>query len=47
MPNELHFMSGMTGFNTIDTNGIALGRVARLASIEVMHRERCVAGDLV
>ena len=47
MPNELHFMSSMAGFNTIDTNGVALGRVARLASIEVMHRERRVAGDLV
>jgi hypothetical protein len=47
MPNELHFMSSMAGFNAIDTNGIALGRVARLASIEVMHRERRVTGDLV
>jgi len=47
MPNELHFMPSMAGFNTIDTNGVALGRVARLASIEVVHRERRVAGDLV
>lgn len=47
MPNELHFMSSMAGFNAIDTNGIALSCVACLASIEVMHWERCIAGDLV
>jgi hypothetical protein len=47
MPNELHFMSSMARFNAIDANCIALGCVARLASIEVVHRERRVAGDLV
>jgi uncharacterized membrane protein len=40
-------MSSMASFNAINTYGVALGRVARLASIEVMHRERRVARYLV
>jgi hypothetical protein len=47
VPDEINFMSSMASFNAIDTNGIAICRVACLTSIKVVHWKRCVTGDLV
>ena len=47
MSNELHVMPGVTYLDAVDADGVAIRCVARLASVEVVHRERRVTGYLV
>lgn len=47
MPYELDHVSIMTSFDTVDTDGIALGGVAGAAAVEIVHGEAGVRGDLV
>lgn len=42
MPNEFDIMSSVAGFYAIDANGISIGRVASLTTIEIVHRKRGV-----
>lgn len=47
MPDELDVMSSMASLDAIDANRIPVRRVAGLASVEVVHREGSVTGDLI
>lgn len=47
MPNKLDVVSRMTGLDAIHADGIAIGGIARLASVEIVHREGGIRGDLV
>lgn len=47
MPDKFHIMSGMARLDAVHTDGIAIGRVARLAPVEIVHRERCVTRNLI
>ena len=47
MSNVLDAVSGVADLDAVDADGILLGGVARLAPVEVVHRERRVARDLV
>ena len=45
--DELHVVTRMTRFDAVDADGVAIGRVARTAAVEVVHGERRVRRDLV
>lgn len=47
MPYKLDVVSRMTGLDAINADGIAIGGVARLAPVEIVHREGGIRGDLV
>lgn len=47
MPDELDVMSLMTDLDAVNANCVAICRVACVAPVEVVHRKRCVRGDLV
>lgn len=47
MTNEFNIVSGMTGFNTIHADRISIGGVARLTSVEIVHRKRGVRRNFV
>lgn len=47
MPYKFNIVSSMASFDAIDADRIAVGRVARLAPIKIVHGERRVTRDLV
>lgn len=47
MSYELHVMASMTILDAVYADGVAVGCVARLAAVEVVHGEGGVAADLV
>lgn len=47
MPDELHVMSLMADLDAVDADRVPIRRIARVAAVEVVHRERCVRGDFV
>lgn len=47
MPDEFDVMTGMASLDAVDADGISVCCVARLAPVEIVHGEGCVAGYLV
>jgi len=47
VPNKFNVVTSVTGFNTVDADGIPIGRIARLATIKIVHWERGVRRYLV
>lgn len=47
MPDELDIMSSMASLDAIHANRIPVCRVAGLTSVEIVHWERRVTGNLV
>lgn len=47
MTNEFNIMASMARFDAVDADCITISRVARLASVEVMHWEWSVARNFV
>lgn len=47
MSDKLDIVSGMTSFDAIHADGISIGRIASLTTIEVVHREGSIAGYLI
>lgn len=47
MSDELHVVSRMARLDAIDADRVAIRGVARLAPVEIVHRERRVTGYLV
>lgn len=47
MSDEFYCMTSMTHFDAIHTNSVSVCSIACLATIEIMHWERCVAGYFV
>lgn len=42
MSDELYVMASMASFDAVHTDGVPVGCVTRLTSIEVVHRKRCI-----
>lgn len=47
MAYKLDVMTGVARFDAIHTDCIAIGGIARMAAVEIMHRERGVGRDFV
>lgn len=47
MTNEFDIVSGMTGFNAIYADRVSVGGVARLTTVEIVHRKRGVRRNFI
>lgn len=47
MPDELDIVARVARFDTVDADRVAVGRVARVAAVKVVHRKGRVRADLV